>query len=95
MMATLEAAKTELQAAQDVGAGNFAQAQSAARAAEENLRDAGGEHQGRRGAQEARRDRPVARRRARERRRRAGAAPSAVRDDALRMNGAAMKAMGY
>ena len=48
MIATLEAAKTELQAAQDVGAGNFAQAQTQLAAAEQNLRDEAARDQGRR-----------------------------------------------
>jgi Ca-activated chloride channel family protein len=95
MIATLEAAKTELSAAQDFGVGNFARAQLELAQAEEAVRsqaalttDA-----------EARRRLDVTAGALATARARAAAAPSAppsaVREDALRLNGAAMKAMGY
>ncbi len=96
MIATIEAAKTELVAAQDVGSGNFAQAESQLAAAEQNLRD------------EASRTTDAAAKRkldtaaktiasARIHASAAAAAPSppAARADVLEMNHAAMKDMGY
>lgn len=95
MIATLAAAKTELLAAQDVGAGNYAQAQNQLAAAEQNLRD------------EAARTKDAAAKRklddavqtvasARAHAGAAAAAPApAARADVLEMNKAAMGAMGY
>jgi Ca-activated chloride channel family protein len=95
MMATLAAAKTELQAAQDVGSGNFAQAQERLAQAEEKVRaqaastkDAGARKKLDATAQSLAAARATAAAAP-------AAPPAAVRDDALRMNGAAMKAMGY
>jgi Ca-activated chloride channel family protein len=95
MMATLDAAKTELQAAQDVGSGNFAQAEKQLAETEQTLR-----------AQAARTTDADAKRRldtaaqsVAHARATAAAAPAAapvdVRGGALEMNKAAMGAMGY
>jgi len=97
MMATLQAAKTELQAAQDMGSGNYAQAQSQLAVAEQNLRE------------EAARTKDAGARKkldaamqtmasARAHVGAAAAAPAAApapRADVLDMNKAAMGAMGY
>jgi Ca-activated chloride channel family protein len=95
MMATVEAARTELRAAQDLGAGNFAQAQTQLAQAEQAVR-----------TQAATTKDPEARRKldataqslATASARAAAApkaAPSAVRESTLQMNGAAMKSLGY
>jgi len=95
MMATLDAAQTELQAAQALGSGNYAQAQSQLAATERSLR-----------TQAAHTTDVVAKKRlevaaqsvAAAHHRAAAApsaAPAAVREDVLQMNSAGMKGMGY
>jgi Ca-activated chloride channel family protein len=96
MIATLEAAKTELQAAQDVGAGNFAQAQSQLAAVEQNLRD----EASRTKDMDARKKldkaaQTVATARSHATAAAAAPAPAAARADVLEMNKGAMGAMGY
>jgi hypothetical protein len=97
MIATLQAAHTELQAAQDVGSGNYAQAQSQLAVAEQNLRD----EAARTKDVEVRRKLDAAMQTVASARARAGAAaaappaPAAARADALEMNKAAMGSLGY
>ena len=95
MMAMVDAAKTEIQAAQDVGSGNFVQAQSQLAAAEKNLLD----EAARTKDDDSRKKLTVAAKGMAHARAAAAAAPAAppakVRADALEMNGAGMKAMGY
>ncbi len=95
MMATLEAAKTELQAAQDVGSGNYAQAEKQLAKAEETLRyqaartqDADAKRRLEASAQSVAHARATAAAAP-------AAPPAAVRGSALEMNKAAMGAMGY
>lgn len=95
MMATLEAARTELTAAQDVGAGNFAQAQAQLAVAEQRLR----EEAARTRDDSARKKLDAAAKGMASARATAGAAAAApapaARADVLEMNKAAMGAMGY
>lgn len=95
MIATLEAAKTELQAAQDVGAGNFAQAQSQLAAVEQNLRDEAArtkDMDAKKKLDRAAQTVATARSHATAA---AAAPPAAARADVLEMNAGAMKASGY
>jgi Ca-activated chloride channel family protein len=97
MMATLQAAKTELQAAQDMGSGNYAQAQSQLAVAEQNLR----EQAARTKDASARKKLDAAMQTVASARAHVGAAAAAPaaapppRADVLDMNRAAMGAMGY
>jgi Ca-activated chloride channel family protein len=95
MMATLEAAKTELQAAQDVGAGNFAQAQAQLAATEQALRS----QEATTKDADAKKTLAAAAQSIAVARGRAAAAPAkpaaSVRDDVLQMNSAGMRALGY
>jgi Ca-activated chloride channel family protein len=95
MMATLEAAKTELQAAQDVGSGNFAHAEKQLAQAEQSLRD----QAARTKDADAKRRLDTAATSIAHARATAAAAPAAppaaARGSALEMNKAAMGAMGY
>lgn len=96
MIATVAAAKTELLAAQDVGAGDYAQAQSQLAAAEQNLRDEAARTKDA-GAKRKLDDAVQTVASARAHASAAAAAPSApaARSDVLEMNKAAMGAMGY
>jgi len=95
MMAMVEAAKTEIQAAQDVGSGNFVQAQTQLATAEKGLRD----EAARTTDDAAKKKLTVAAQTVAVARARAAAAPAAPpaqrRSDALDMNSAGMKGMGY
>lgn len=95
MMATLDAAKTELQAAQDVGSGNYAQAEKQLAQTEQSLRD----EAARTKDDGARQKLDLAAQSIAHARATAAAAPAAapadVRGGALEMNKAAMGAMGY
>jgi Ca-activated chloride channel family protein len=95
MMAMLEAARTEVQAAQDLGSGNFAQAATSLAVAEQTLRA----ESARTKDVAAKKKLDVAAQGVATARARAAAAPTAapmdVRQDALEMNAAGMKASGY
>jgi Ca-activated chloride channel homolog len=95
MMAMVTAAKTEIQAAQDVGSGNFVQAQTQLATAEKGLRD----EAARTTDDAAKKKLTVAAQTVAVARARAAAAPAAPpsqrRSDALEMNSAGMKGMGY
>jgi Ca-activated chloride channel family protein len=95
MMAMVEAAKTEVQAAQDVGSGNFMQAQTQLAAAEKGLLDEAAKTKD----DDSRKKLTVAAQTVAVARAHAAAAPSAapakMRADVLEMNSAGMKAMGY
>ncbi len=95
LIAIADAARTQIQAAQDVGVGNFAQAQNQLAATEEKLRDEAAHTKD----DDARRKLTAAAATVAVSRARAAAAPSAapakVREDVLEMNAAGMKAAGY
>ncbi|HEY6460620.1 MAG TPA: VWA domain-containing protein [Polyangiaceae bacterium] len=95
MMAMIDAAKTEVQAAQDLTTGNFVQAQAQLAVTEKKLLD----EAARTKDDVARQKLTVAAKGVAQAHARAMAAPAApaasVRSDALEMNGAGMKAMGY
>jgi len=97
MIATLAAARTELMAAQDVGSGNYVQAENQLAAAEQNLR----EEAARTKDAVAKRKLDAAMQTVASARAHAGAAAAAPasapppRADVLEMNKAAMGAMGY
>jgi Ca-activated chloride channel family protein len=96
MIATLEAAKTELQAAQDVGAGNYAQAQSQLAAVELNLREEASRTKdaaAKKKLDSAAQTVAAARRHATAAA--AAPAPAAARADVLEMNSGAMHQAGY
>jgi Ca-activated chloride channel family protein len=95
MMATVDAAKAEIQAAQDVGVGNFGQAESQLAAAEKKLRD----EAARTKDDDTRRKLNTVAQSVATARAHAAAAPKAapadVRANVLEMNAAGMKAAGY
>lgn len=95
MMAMVDAAKTQVQAAQDMGVGNFAQAEGQLAAVEKKLRD----EAARTKDDDARRKLTAAAATVATSRAAAAAAPKAApakqRSDVLEMNSAGMKAMGY
>ena len=95
MMAMVEAAKTEIQAAQDVGSGNFMQAQTQLAAAEKGLLDEAAKTKD----DDSRKKLTVAAQSLGVARAHAAAAPTAapakLRMDVLEMNSAGMKASGY
>ena len=95
MMAMVEAAKTEIQAAQDVGSGNFMQAEQSLAVAQKGLLDEAAKTKD----DDARKKLTVAAATVGVARARAAAAPKAapakMREDVLEMNSAGMKAMGY
>ncbi len=95
MIAMVAAAKTEIQAGQDVGAGNFEQAQNQLATAEKALLDEAAKTKD----DESRKKLTVAAHTVSVARGRAAAAPSAKpekrRSDALDMNSAGMSGMGY
>jgi Ca-activated chloride channel family protein len=95
MMAMVEAARTEIQAAQDVGSGNFVQAEAQLATAEQHLREEASKTKD----DDARKKLTVAAQGVASARSRAASAPAApaaaVRLDVLEMNSAGMKAMGY
>jgi len=95
MMAMVEAAKTEVQAAQDMGSGNFVQAQNQLAAAEKSLRAEADKTKD----DDSRKKLIVAAKGMATARAHAAAAPSAaaptVRANVLEMNSEGMKAMGY
>jgi hypothetical protein len=94
-MAMVEAAKTEIQAAQDVGSGNFMQAEQSLAVAQKGLLDEAAKTKD----DDARKKLTVAAATVGVARARAAAAPKAapakMREDVLEMNSAGMKAMGY
>jgi Ca-activated chloride channel family protein len=95
MMAMVEAAETQIQAAQDVGSGNFMQAEKQLAVAEQHLREEAANTKD----DESRRKLTVAAQSVATARAHAAAAPSApapkLREDVLEMNAAGMKAAGY
>jgi Ca-activated chloride channel family protein len=95
MMATVDAAKAQIQAAQDVGVGNFDKAENQLAVAEKKLRD----EAARTKDDDARRKLTAAAATVATHRARAAAAPKAapadVRANVLEMNAAGMKAAGY
>jgi Ca-activated chloride channel family protein len=94
MMATIEAAKIQIDAAQDLGAGQFGRAETQLAAAETRLRD----EAARSSSEVAKRKLTAAAATVATARQRVAAAPAApapkVREDVLEMNAAAMDALG-
>jgi hypothetical protein len=98
MIATLQAAKTELHAAQDVGSGNYAEAQTQLATAEQNLREEAArtrDKAAKKKLDDAATTLAVARAHVSATAAAPSPSPAAARSEALDMNKAAMGAMGY